>query len=115
MVCSGRVHEKFVWRAFEKGGESYRDPKKAISHAATARQAARFYLLLDRGAAVSQYWSEWMLARMEPVSEARGKKMGEWFSNLAACVEHKLGPAKSTKPPTDPPPATASARARPRE
>jgi hypothetical protein len=32
--------------------------------------------------------------RMEPVSEARGKKMGDLFSNLAACVEHKLGPAK---------------------
>jgi hypothetical protein len=36
--------------------------------------------------------------RMEPVSQARGKKLGAVFSNLAACVEHKLGPAKSDPP-----------------
>lgn len=32
--------------------------------------------------------------RMEPISAPRGKAMGEIFGNLAACVEHKLGPAK---------------------
>jgi hypothetical protein len=31
--------------------------------------------------------------RMEPVAAARGKKMGDVFGNLAACVEHKLGAA----------------------
>ena len=36
--------------------------------------------------------------RMEPVSEARGKKLGAVFSNLAACVEHKLGPAEGNPP-----------------
>ena len=29
--------------------------------------------------------------RMEPVTAARGKKMGEVFGDLAACVDHKLG------------------------
>jgi hypothetical protein len=33
--------------------------------------------------------------RMEPVSAPRGKALGEIFGNLAACVEHKLGPAKA--------------------
>jgi len=37
--------------------------------------------------------------RMEPVSAARGRSMGEVFSNLAACVEHKLGPTKSAASP----------------
>ena len=36
--------------------------------------------------------------RMEAVSEPRGKEMGAVFSNLAACVEHKLGPAKGSAP-----------------
>ena len=33
--------------------------------------------------------------RMEAVAAPRGKELGAVFSNLAACVEHKLGPAKS--------------------
>jgi beta-lactamase class A len=95
----------WVGRAFEKGGESYRDPKKAISHAATARQAARFYLLLDRGAAVSRYWSEWMLARMAPPEyfhkfvgalggrpglEFVARKSGTWqnFHSDSALIQH---------------------------
>lgn len=72
----------WVGRAFEKGGASYRDPKKSISHAATARQAARFYLLLDRGAAVSPYWSEWMLARMAPP---------EYFHKFVGALQDRSG------------------------
>jgi beta-lactamase class A len=56
----------WVGRAFEKGGPSYRDPLKNISHGATSRQTARFYALLDAHQLVSPYWSEWMLARMGP-------------------------------------------------
>jgi hypothetical protein len=33
--------------------------------------------------------------RMEPVSAPRGRAIGEVFGNLAACVEHKLRPAKA--------------------
>ena len=56
----------WVGRAFEKGGESYRDPLKSISHGASARQAARFYVLLDRERLVSPYWSRYMLRLMAP-------------------------------------------------
>jgi beta-lactamase class A len=56
----------WVGRAFEKGGDSLRDPLKGISHAATARQTARFYAMLEAGQLVSPYWSEWMLAHMGP-------------------------------------------------
>jgi len=65
-LYEGGVGGLWVGRAFEKGGESYRDPLKNISHGATARQTARFYALLDAGMLVSPYWSEWMLARMGP-------------------------------------------------
>ena len=53
-------------RAFEKqAAESYRDPLKQISHGATARQTARFYVRCStRGTSSRRYWSEWMLARM---------------------------------------------------
>ncbi len=56
----------WVGRAFEKGGESYRDPLKSISHGASTRQTARFYAMLDEGKLVSPYWSQWMLAHMGP-------------------------------------------------
>jgi beta-lactamase class A len=95
----------WVGRAFEKGGESYRDPMKSISHAASARQAARFYLMLDRGVAVSPYWSEWMIERMAPpeyfhkfvgaLQDRRGlsfvaRKSGTWrqFHADSALIQH---------------------------
>ena len=72
----------WVGRAFEKGGESYRDPMKALSHAASARQAARFYLMLDRGLAVSPYWSEWMIERMAPP---------EYFHKFVGALQDRTG------------------------
>ena len=65
-LYEGGVGGLWVGRPFRKGGPSYRDPLKAISHGATARQAARFYVLLDRGRLVSRYWSEYMLRLMAP-------------------------------------------------
>ncbi len=53
-------------RYFEKGGPSHREPLRQLSHAATARQAARFYVLLDRGLLVSPYWSRAMRRLMSP-------------------------------------------------
>ncbi|MHC4109215.1 MAG: serine hydrolase [Planctomycetota bacterium] len=95
----------WVGRAFEKGGESYRDPLKAISHGASARQAARFYLMLDRGALVSRHWSAWMRERMAPpeyfhkfvraLRERPGvrflaRKSGTWqhFHSDSALIQH---------------------------
>ena len=92
-------------RAFEKGGESYRDPLKQISHGATARQTARFYAMLDAGQLVSPYWSEWMLARMGPPEYVHkfylalgdrpgvtfvARKSGTWedFHSDSALIEH---------------------------
>ena len=72
----------WVGRAFEKGGESYRDPMKSLSHAASARQAARFYLMLDRGVAVSPYWSEWMIERMAPP---------EYFHKFVGALQDRPG------------------------
>ena len=95
----------WVGRAFEKGGESYRDPLKQISHGATARQTARFYAMLDAGQLVSPYWSEWMLARMGPPEYVHkfylalgdlpgvtfvARKSGTWedFHSDSALIEH---------------------------
>jgi beta-lactamase class A len=96
----------WVGRAFEKGGESYRDPLKAISHGASARQTARFYLMLDRGKLVSSHWSAWMQERMAPpeyihkfVLALRGRsglrflarKSGTWeqFHSDSALIQHR--------------------------
>jgi beta-lactamase class A len=95
----------WVGRAFEKGGESYRDPLKAISHGASARQVARFYVMLDRGKLVSPHWSAWMRERMAPpeyfhkfVRALRGRsglrflarKSGTWqqFHSDSALIQH---------------------------
>lgn len=53
-------------RFFQKGGPSHREPLKQLSHAASARQAARFYVLLDQGELVSPYWSHAMRRLMSP-------------------------------------------------
>jgi beta-lactamase class A len=72
----------WVGRAFEKGGESYRDPMKSLSHAASSRQAARFYLMLDRGLAVSPHWSDWMIERMAPP---------EYFHKFVGALQDRPG------------------------
>jgi len=95
----------WVGRAFEKGGDSYRDPLKGIYHGANERQTARFYALLDAGLLVSPYWSEWMRAHMGPPEyvhkfhlalgnrpgvELVARKSGTWqdFHSDSALVVH---------------------------
>lgn len=56
----------WVGRAYAPGGDEHRDPLHDLSHGATARQAARFYALLDRERLVSTGWSEHLLALMGP-------------------------------------------------
>jgi beta-lactamase class A len=70
----------WVGRAFEKGGESYREPLRSLSHAASARQAARFYVLLDAGQLVSPYWSAYMLSLMAPP---------EYFHKFVAALQDR--------------------------
>lgn len=56
----------WVGRAFEKGGETLRDPLKSISHGASTRQTARFYVMLDAERLVTPHASRRMLALMAP-------------------------------------------------
>lgn len=56
----------WVGRAYGGNNETNLDPLKNISHGATARQAARFFTLLDAGKLVSQHWSFRMLGLMGP-------------------------------------------------
>ena len=95
----------WMGRTFEKEALVYRDPLKHISHGATTRQTARFYVLLDAGQLVSPYWSEWMLAHMAPPEYVHkfvealhdrpglsfvARKSGTWqdFHSDSALVEH---------------------------
>jgi len=95
----------WVGRPFRKSAHSYRDPLFNISHGASARQVARFYVLLDHGKLVSEYWSEYMLELMAPpeyvhkfvaaLGERRGveflaRKSGTWrtFHSDSALVQH---------------------------
>ena len=56
----------WVGRSYGKGSGENRDPMKSLSHAATARQAARFFTMLDAGMLVSKHWSFRMLGLMSP-------------------------------------------------
>lgn len=75
----------WMGRTFEKEAITRREPLENLSNAATARQTARFYALLDRGQLVSPYWSHWMLAHMGPPEyvhkfyKALGKRPGVRF------------------------------------
>jgi len=92
-------------RPFRKGGPSHREPLKQLSHAATARQAARFYVLLDRELLVSPHWSRYMRHLMSPpgyhhkfVGALEGRpgvrfvarKSGSWsvFHSDSALIQH---------------------------
>jgi beta-lactamase class A len=79
-LYEGGVGGLWVGRPFRKGGPSYRDPLKGISHGASARQAARFYLLLDRGRLVSRYWSAYMRQLMAPP---------EYFHKFVAALQDR--------------------------
>jgi beta-lactamase class A len=95
----------WVGRPFRKSAHSYRDPLFNISHGATTRQTARFYVMLDAGALVSPYWSERMRNLMAPPEHAhkivaaiggrRGvdfvaRKSGTWktFHADSALIQH---------------------------
>lgn len=56
----------WVGRPYARGGETYPDPLRDLVHGATARQAARFYALLDGRELVSRSWSDRLLALMGP-------------------------------------------------
>ncbi|MEE8409959.1 MAG: serine hydrolase [Myxococcota bacterium] len=56
----------WMGRAYRKGAKAKRDPVHNISHGATSRQTARWYLMLDQGLLVSHYWSERMRDLMGP-------------------------------------------------
>jgi beta-lactamase class A len=56
----------WLGRAYRRGGATNRDPLFNISHGATARQAARYYGMLDRGMLVNPHWSFRMLGLMSP-------------------------------------------------
>jgi len=92
-------------RAFAKGGASQREPLKGLSHASSSRQAARFYVLLDRGRLLSPYWSRFMRELMSPpgyrhkfvaaLDDRRGvrflaRKSGTWqtFHSDSALIQH---------------------------
>jgi beta-lactamase class A len=95
----------WVGRFFQKGGPSHREPLKQLSHAASSRQAARFYVLLDHGRLVSPYWSHAMRRLMSPplyhhkfVGALEGRqglrfvarKSGTWqtFHSDSALIQH---------------------------
>ena len=95
----------WVGRHYRRKTEVRRDPLHNISHGATARQAARFYVLLDRGRLVNPKWSQRMLGLMSPprithkfvaglatrpgVSFA-ARKSGTWrtFHSDSALIQH---------------------------
>ena len=101
----GGVGGLWSGRFFQKGGPSLREPLKQLSHAATARQAARFYVLLDREKLVSPHWSRYMRRVMAPpgyrhkfvaaLEDRPGvrfvaRKSGSWsvFHSDSALIQH---------------------------
>ncbi len=55
----------WVGKRYGKGGRTYREPIKNLSHAATASQVCRFYYLLAHGQLVNEARSRQMLRIME--------------------------------------------------
>ncbi len=95
----------WVGRPYASGGEENRDPLKELSHGATARQAARFYTLLEREELVSRDWSRHLLKIMGPpkhhhkfvggLAERQGitflaRKSGTWrdWHSDSALIQH---------------------------
>ncbi|MBN1959404.1 MAG: serine hydrolase [Deltaproteobacteria bacterium] len=56
----------WIGRKYAHSSETYRDPKNGLIHGATARQAARFYTMLNQEKLVSKVWSDRMLSLMGP-------------------------------------------------
>ncbi len=95
----------WVGRPYGPGGESNRDPLLDLSHGATARQAARFYALLNGQELVSKEWSQRLLTLMGPpkhhhkfvhgLAERQGvsflaRKSGSWknWHSDSALIQH---------------------------
>lgn len=96
-----------LWVGHQYGprGGTNRDPLQNLSHAATARQTARFYTMLDEGLLVSKHWSFRMLGLMSPpahhhkfvggLNEEEGvtflaRKSGTWrnWHSDSALIQH---------------------------
>jgi beta-lactamase class A len=95
----------WVGRPFRKSATPLPDPLFDLSHGATARQAARFYVLLDGDRLVSPYWSARLRDLMGPpeyvhkfVAALRdrpgvrfvARKSGTWrsFHSDSALIQH---------------------------
>jgi beta-lactamase class A len=95
----------WMGRAYRRGARAQRDPLKHLSHAASARQAARFYALLHARKLISPKWSAEMLALMGPPGHHHkfvaaignrpgvvftARKSGSWrtFHSDSALVRH---------------------------
>jgi beta-lactamase class A len=95
----------WVGRGYARGGPTHRDPLRELSHGATARQAARFYTLLDRGLLVGPVGSRRILGAMGPPRKHHkfvgaledrpglrflARKSGTWrsFHSDSALIEH---------------------------
>lgn len=99
----------WVGRPYAKGGESNRDPLEHLAHAATARQVARFYTMLDKGLLVGPVGTARLRVAMGPprkhhkfvgaLEDRQGvvflaRKSGTWrqFHSDSALIEH--GPVR---------------------
>jgi beta-lactamase class A len=95
----------WVGRSYGSGGATRREPLKELSHAATARQAARFLTMMNNSELISREWSQHMLALMGPPKHhhkfVRGlegrsgvsflaRKSGTWrnWHSDAALIQH---------------------------
>ncbi len=95
----------WMGKPYAKGGPVLREPLRQLSHAATTRQTARFYALLDAGKLISPHWSQRMLELMSPPLhnhkfvggighaggvEYRARKSGTWgnFHSDSVLIQH---------------------------
>lgn len=96
----------WMGRAYSRGARANRDPLGNLSHAATARQAARFYAMLDARIILSRRGSRRMLEMMSPPRinhklvkglgdrpevEFLARKSGSWrtFHADSALIQHQ--------------------------
>lgn len=95
----------WMGKAYRSRAKVRRDPRNNISHGATARQAARFYTMLDERIILSRTWSRRMLELMGPpkhnhkfvgaIGKRHGvrflaRKSGTWrgYHSDSALIEH---------------------------
>jgi len=95
----------WVGRAYRRDSDTHVDPVAEVIHGATARQAVRFYVMLNSGKLISPEWSAHMLDLMSPpkhhhkfvagLADRQGvrflaRKSGTWsdFHSDSALIEH---------------------------